>query len=257
MPNKIPGEMTSDTSQPQRYPFIDAARGFAILLMFVYHFCFDLAWLGLADFDFYRGTGWLHFRSLIVTLFLGIMGVSLYLSTRHGIDWRRFGLRLAMIAGYAALVSLGSYLLFPDSMIVFGILHFAAVASVLGLLFIRFHVANLVIGIALILLGNYLPLPLFDQPALHWIGMMTHKPVTEDYVPLLPWFGVVLIGHFLGHVIFSRRRPALVIQWRETGWLRRTLCFGGRHSLNLYMVHQPIFLGLLYAGLWLSDRVAG
>ncbi|HEB57731.1 MAG TPA: DUF1624 domain-containing protein [Gammaproteobacteria bacterium] len=245
--------MPPSKAQVQRYPILDAARGFAILLMFGYHFCFDLAWFGLADFDFYHSPAWQNFRTLIVTLFLGIMGMSLYLSTHTGINWRRFNRRLAMILGYALLVSIGSYLAFPDSMIFFGILHFAAAASILGLLFLHFHVANLVIGVILILIGNYITHPFLNQPSLQWFGLMTHKPVTEDYVPLLPWFGVVLIGHFLGRLIFSRLRPALVIQWRNRGWLRRTLCFGGRHSLHLYMVHQPIFLGLLYAWLWITN----
>ncbi len=236
-----------------RYLVVDVLRGVAIVLMIVYHFTFDLNFFGVLSIDFYRDPFWLGFRALIVTLFLGLVGVSLHLGTRHGIHWRRFLRRLGLIAGSAALVSLGSYLIFPQSMIVFGILHFIAVASVLGLLMIRFYWANLVLGVVLVAAGLWLQHPLFDHPALHWIGLMTHKPVTEDYVPVLPWFGVVLLGLFLGKTLFrdlhrtSEEGPQPAwMRWHSDHPVVRALALGGRHSLLIYMVHQPLFFALLW-----------
>lgn len=88
-------------------------------------------------------------------------------------------------------------------------------------------------------------LPFFDRRPLQWIGMMTYKPYTEDYVPLLPWFGVVLLGMFLA-------RRAQLHSWLEKNSkmefrnpVAKLLAFGGRHSLIIYMLHQPIFIGLL------------
>ena len=135
--------------------------------------------------------------------------------------------------------------MFPQTYIFFGILHFIFVASVIGLAFLRFTWLNLLIGSALVVLGATLKFLLFDQPQWQWIGMMTHKPFTEDYVPLLPWFGIVLIGMF-----FARRAQA-------RGWfekfaaiefdnpIAKLLAFAGRHSLIIYILHQPIFIGLL------------
>ncbi|MFT2612680.1 heparan-alpha-glucosaminide N-acetyltransferase domain-containing protein, partial [Escherichia coli] len=53
---------------------------------------------------------------------------------------------------------------------------------------------NLVIGIILIILGKLIHLDVMNPRALNWIGMVSQLPLTEDYVPILPWLGVVLIG---------------------------------------------------------------
>ncbi len=227
-----------------RYLLVDVLRGLAIVLMIVYHFTFDLNYFHQVRVDFYNDPFWLGFRALIVSLFLGLVGVSLYLATRRGLDRRRYLRRLGMVAGCAALVSLGSYLVFPRSMIYFGILHFIAVASVLALPMVRFHWLNLVLGLALLALGLGVQHPLFDHPALHWVGLMTHKPITEDYVPLLPWLGVVLLGIFAGRLLYREPLPA-VARWHSEHPLPRLLALGGRHSLLIYMVHQPLLFGVL------------
>ena len=106
-----------------------------------------------------------------------------------------------------------------------------------------------VIGLVLILLGAFVKLPAFDRSALQWIGLMTYKPVTEDYVPLLPWFGVVLLGIFAGRRFLDQSSFALARRWARAGHVVRFLTFAGRHSLILYMVHQPVFIGLLQVAL--------
>lgn len=233
-----------------RFPLVDVLRGSAIVLMFIYHFSYDLTYFRLASFDFYRDPFWLNFRTLIVSLFLGIMGVSLHLATRKGIRWRSFNRRLVLIGAYALLVSVGSYLMFPRSMIFFGILHFVFVASLLGLFFINLYWTNLWLGVGLIIIGVMFANPFFDQSGWRIVGLMTHKPITEDYVPLLPWFGVVLVGMFLGRLVFTRRALPAVTDWNEDNAATRLLAFGGRHSLHIYMLHQPVFIGLLF--LWVS-----
>lgn len=227
-----------------RHLLVDVLRGVAIVLMMVYHFSFDLAYFHWLDIDFYNDPAWQAFRALIVSLFLGLVGVSLYLAAGKGLHWRRYLRRLALLAACAALVSLGSYLVFPRSMIYFGILHFILVASILGLALVRFHWLNLALGLVLVWVGVSLRHPLFDHPALNWVGLMTHKPVTEDYVPLLPWFGVVLLGIFVGRLLYSEPLPALA-RWRSDHPLVRLLALGGRHSLLIYMLHQPLFFAIL------------
>jgi uncharacterized membrane protein len=74
--------------------------------------------------------------------------------------------------------------------------------------------------------------------------MMTHKPLTEDYVPLLPWLGVVLVGVAVGHWLLARERNAITALNRATpAWLT----WLGRHSLLVYLVHQPVLVGILRA----------
>lgn len=234
------------TAKLAHYPLVDMVRGAAIVLMIAYHFTFDLDYFGLLDINFSTDPFWLSFRASIVSLFLTVVGVSLFLATRHGIQWPAYFRRMALLSASAALVSLASMVLFPRSWIFFGVLHFIAVASVLGLAFTRFFLANLVLGTALIGLGLAFSHPLFDQPALQWLGLMTHKPTTEDYMPLLPWFGVVLLGIFLGRLLYGRAPvPAFAARPCRNG-LEQALAFGGRHSLLIYMLHQPLLFGAFF-----------
>jgi len=229
-----------------RFAAIDVLRGGAVALMVAYHFCFDLNYYGWMQANFNGAPFWLMSRAVIVSLFLGVAGISLVLSNRNAIDWRAWLRRFGILAGCAALVSASSYALFPRSWIFFGVLHFIAIASVLGLAFLRWPRLDLAMGIILVVVGLTVELPLFDQPGLQWLGLMTYKPITEDYVPLLPWFGVVLIGLFLGRLALREKRLAPVMAWRPKGVAGRSLAFAGRHSLPIYMLHQPLLMGALY-----------
>jgi len=227
----------------QRLQSVDLLRGIAILLMVGYHFCYDLSYFGFAGFDFYDSPFWTSFRSLILSLFLGLVGVSLWLAQGRRLNWRKVFHRTALIAANAALISLATWRLFGDRFIWFGVLHFIVVASLLGLLFLRLYRLNLALGLGLLALGQYSH-PWFDQPAWRWLGMMTHKPPTEDYVPLVPWFGVVLLGLFAAQWLTrSGRLPARA----EPAWMGRAglLLLAGRHSLLIYMLHQPLLMGVL------------
>ncbi|MEO8441950.1 MAG: heparan-alpha-glucosaminide N-acetyltransferase [Betaproteobacteria bacterium] len=221
---------------------IDTLRGVAIVMMLAYHFSFDLNYFGVFHQNFYQDGFWIAARSVIVGSFLALVGVSLALAAGPGIQWPAYGRRLAVIAACASMVSAGSYFMFPASWIFFGVLHFIVVAGLLGPAFVRLHRANLVIGVALIAAGALFAAPLFDRPWLNWIGLMTRKPVTEDYVPLLPWFGVVLVGMFIGRQLVQARARG----WHAAGTIGRSLEWAGRHSLAIYVLHQPLLLGILY-----------
>lgn len=227
----------------QRLQSVDALRGLAIALMIAYHFCYDLTYFGFARFDFFNDPFWLHSRTFILSLFLLVAGISLSLATRDGVRPRPYLKRLGIIAGCAALISVTSYLMFGPRWIFFGVLHFIAVASVLGLAFVRRPRTALLCGIVLIALDRVFAHPLFDQTALQWLGLMTHKPPTEDYVPLIPWFGAVLIGIALGHAF----RPRTARPLHSDAAPARLLAIAGRHSLLIYMLHQPLLMALLWA----------
>ena len=235
----------STPNKNNRFPIIDALRGVALLGMFAYHLSFDLNHFGVIRQNFYEHPFWTGSRTLILSSFLLLVGVSLVLANRESIRWKAVWRRFGQVAGCAALVSVGSYLMYPKSWIYFGVLHHIAAASLLGLIFLRFKWGNLALGLALIGLGASLKLALFDTPTLQWIGLMTRKPVTEDYVPMLPWFGVVLLGMFLGELFLSKNF-AKMKAWRPKNRVSRLFTLAGRHSLLLYMAHQPVFIGALY-----------
>ena len=229
-------------SAPSRIVAIDALRGAAICAMIAYHFSFDLNWFGVFRADFNRDLLWLSLRASIVTSFLLLVGVSLVLAQRARISTHRFWRRIALISACALLVTVGSYFIFPRTFITFGILHCIAVASILTWPLVRRPRVALFVGMAVIAIGTQVQLPVFDKPSLNWVGLMTHKPATEDYVPLLPWLGVVCIGIAVGAWLDARDyRPLQGIARRAPAWLN----WLGRHSLLVYMVHQPLLIGML------------
>ena len=233
-------------NKKNHFDIIDVTRGFAILLMFIYHFSYDLDYYNFIQLNFATDGFWLNFRTLIVTVFLTIMGISLYLASYHGLNKKRFQHRLILLITYSILVSISSWVMFPSAMIFFGILHFITVASILGLLFVRLGSLNLLLGLAFIIVAQFIEHPIFDHPYLRWFGLMTTLPITVDYVPLFPWFGVVLIGIYLGQVLSQRPAGSFFPQWKINGPVSNLMALGGRHSLHIYMLHQPLFLGILY-----------
>jgi len=225
-----------------RIAAIDALRGAALCMMIVYHFLFDLNWFAFIRADFDHDPFWLGFRGIIVSSFMLLVGLSLLLARRAGVTPRRFWRRIALIAFCAILVSIASYLTFPQTFITFGILHCIAVASVLAWPATRFPGVALLTGAAIVVIGNLVALPPFDSPWLQWVGLTTRKPATEDYVPLLPWLGVVMIGIGLGNWLSVRQfRPLRPLSRFAPRWLT----WLGRHSLLVYMLHQPVLIGLL------------
>jgi len=235
-----------NNNKNNHFDILDVARGFSILLMFIYHFSYDLDYFGFIQQNFNNDELWINFRRVIVSLFLLVMGISLYLSCYRGLSKKRFQRRLYLLIFYSSLVSIASWIMYPKSMIFFGILHFITVASILGLLFIRLGKINLVIGLSLIIISQNISHILFNQPYLQWFGLMTKRPITVDYVPLLPWFGVVLIGIYLGQILSQQPSKSFFKNWQCTNAISKTLALGGRYSLHIYMLHQPLFLGILY-----------
>ena len=235
-----------NNSKKNHFEIIDVSRGFGILLMFIYHFSYDLNYYGFIQQNFTEAAFWINFRIIIVSLFLLIMGISLYLSCYQGLSKKRFQRRLLLLIFYSSLVSLASWIIYPKAMIFFGILHFIAVASVLGLIFIHLGKINLLLGISLIFLPQIINHAFFDQAYLQWFGLMTKLPVSVDYVPLLPWFGVVLLGIYLGQKLSQLPSDSPLIKREMTNITSKTLALTGRHSLHIYMLHQPLFLGILY-----------
>jgi len=234
-----------------RFDRLDALRGLAIVWMAGFHFCFDLNYFGFftPKYQFTVDPLWTVQRTCIVTLFLFCAGLSQAVALQQGQTAKRFWRRWAQIAGCAVLVSIGSAWMFPKSWISFGVLHGIAVMLILA----RFA-APLgrwlwplgLVAIALPLLWRH---DLFNGPWLRWVGLVTRKPVTEDYVPVLPWLGVLLWGLAAGRELLARAPASL--QGSLPSALS-PLALLGRWSLSFYMLHQPLLIGALMG--WLALR---
>ena len=232
-------------SPAPRLQLIDALRGFAVAQMIVYHFIYDLAYFGWIDLVMTRDQPWVAWRTAIVTQFLLLVGVSLVLRTSFKPSPADFWKRWAQIAAAALLVSVGSWLVFGPRLIYFGILHFVAAALLIARPLLRLRAANILLGAVCVFVGLTWTNEFFNTPPANIVGFMTFKPRTEDYVPLFPWIGVVLIG--AGAAAQWQRA-----QWRIPNALKplnqrapRWLLFLGTWALTVYLVHQPILLGAM------------
>ncbi|MGH6610941.1 MAG: DUF1624 domain-containing protein [Burkholderiaceae bacterium] len=229
-----------------RLTLVDALRGFAVAQMIVYHFIYDLSYFGWVDLMMTRDQPWVGWRTAIVTQFLLLVGVSLVLRTSFKPSAADFRKRWLQIAAAALLVTLGSWLVFGPRLIYFGILHFVAAALLVAQPLLRLGALNIVTGVISIVIGLVYANEFFNTPPATIIGFMTFKPRTEDYVPIFPWIGVVLIGAGLASY-WQRAQwgvwPALQPLNRAPSWL----LFLGRWPLTIYLLHQPILLGAMSA----------
>lgn len=244
----------------QRFDSLDALRGVAMLWMTAFHFSFDLNHFGWTQQDFYRDPFWTWQRVAIVSLFLFCAGFGQAVASAQGQSWARFLKRWAQVAGCAVLVSAGSWLMYPQTFIYFGILHGMALMLVvvrltahwgrwlwwLGVLAIA---SKFIAAYALSTSASGQFVAFMNSPAMNWLGWITQKPVTEDYAPLFPWLGVMWWGAASGAWALSRAQGVLQQPLPRAGLALAAL---GRWSLSYYMLHQPVLMGVLMGLAWLG-----
>jgi len=228
---------------------IDLFRGIAILMMIVFHTVFDISFLGIAPVDVATGF-WRYFAYVTASLFLLIVGVSLVISHARAVQKlsgfllvKKYFLRGAGIFALGLLVTLGTWWYLHEGYVIFGILHLIGISIMLSPIFFRFGRLNLLLGLACIPVGwiiSGLGGPVFLLP----LGILPPGFASVDYTPLFPWFGMVLIGMGLGESLYTggvrqftiRPLPDLMVV---------PFSFLGRHSLVIYLVHQPVIVLLL------------
>ncbi len=219
-----------------RLPLLDALRGLAMVWMTIFHFSFDLNHFGWIHQDFYTNPIWTWQRSCIVSLFLFCAGWSQALVAHF--SWKRW----LQIALCAMLVTSSSYVMYPKSFIYFGVLH--GIAVMLLLLWILKPLGQWLwlVGVGCLLLFVYPPFIANSAP---WnvLGLISQKPVTEDYVPILPWLAVVCFGYTFGLKVKKAKKKGSSMVLNP---LFRPLAVLGKYSLRYYMLHQPVLIGLLY-----------
>ncbi|MEO7392871.1 MAG: heparan-alpha-glucosaminide N-acetyltransferase [Ramlibacter sp.] len=246
--------------QVQRFDAIDTLRGAAIVWMTVFHFCFDLNHFGWLKQNFYADPFWTGQRTAIVSLFLFCAGLGQAVAVAQGQTWPRFWTRWAQVAGCALLVTAGSWWMYPRTFIYFGVLH--GIAAMLVIVRATAHARGRwlwVLGAAALAakpLAEWVhiqwpEIDFLNDRAWNWLGLISRKPVTEDYVPLIPWLGVMWWGLAAGQWLLARRREWITPRLPPAG---APLAWLGRWSLSWYMLHQPVLIGLMTAVQWGTAR---
>jgi len=229
----------------KRLQGIDIFRGWAISLMILFHLFFDLDHFSYIDIEIKSDTFWISFRLLIVSMFLITVGMSLKLAHKTAINWKRIKKRVFLLASASLLVTIGSYMQFPQSWIYFGVLHFVLVSSLIALPFLNYP--KLSVSLAMFILIGYA----LNYLHMTWLFELLVQPLqlpkehTEDIIRFIPWFALILLGSAMvtlnwhtklfSHDFFNRKSS-----------LNSSFSFLGRNSLLIYLIHQPILFALFF-----------
>lgn len=251
-----------------RQQWLDVLRGVAMVWMTVYHFCYDLRVTGLTDWDFWADPTWTLQRTGILSLFLFCAGVGQSTAVQAGQSWQRFFSRWWEVVFCAILVSISTLWMYDElRFIYFGVLHGMAVMLLLArVLLVNRWWCLVALGLCVALYAMVPTLhehgvlgEMMNQRGWNVLGLNTIKPVTLDFVPLLPWFAVMLLGVLLQPVLAMVMQPAVGTAGcqvaksdgapKKQSVIKRVLAWMGRNSLWYYMVHQLIMLGALHV--WL------
>lgn len=214
-----------------RANYLDNLRGLAVLWMVIFHTSYDLHLFRFVDWDFSSGF-WYGFPRVIAFTFLFCVGIALNYGHTPKIHWQALYKRSLKLGIAALTISLVTYFIFPGQWIYFGTLHCTFVGSILGALVVNRR------SLAWALFIIIFSLQYLFHYNIKWVSSILQKP-SMDFIPIYPWFWVILLGIVLGPYLSS------------ISWIKRMpkipfLDLLGRHSLKIYLIHQPLIFGLIW-----------
>jgi len=228
-----------------RISSVDAVRGLAIVMMVAYHVFFDIRYFGIANVDL-GGLPLVLLQRATGALFVLVAGVSLTLSEQRNTEGYAHHFRRGLfLAGVALLITLATWIYPHEGFIQFGVIHMLALSTLIAPLFFRFGRLNAALGALVVLAGICIGISSIqaDTHWLFWLGIDDPSYYALDNYPMLPWFGVVLIGMWLGQALFPGGKPAAGVPAKGNA----QLAFLGRNSLAIYLAHQLVLVGLILA----------
>lgn len=215
-----------------RFPEIDFTRGTALLMMLVSNFITDLQYF--ANYSNFAQFWW-WFARIIAFIFIFLVGLSLNISYNRAkkegkANFSKFLKRGLFIFALGLVITAVTYIFLGQNYIRFGILHLIGLSIILTYPFLKWKKGvALGTGLSLIIIGLLLPAPSVSS---------------VDYFPLLPWFGVVLLGLYFGKTLYKNGERKFNLKHEVSK--KNPICFLGRNTLLVYLIHQPIFVAILY-----------
>lgn len=217
-----------------RFTFLDQLRGLAVIWMIIFHFTYDLKALGLIQLDMSSGF-WYAFPRFIAFTFLFCVGFSSYFVHQKKVHWDFLKKRSLVLGLSALIISLTTYLMFPQQWIFLGTLHCIFLGSLLIAPIVKYPKFSWSLMITIIIFQYGLG---YD---IKWVSSLFNRP-SMDFIPIYPWFWTMLLGLNLA--------PYL-LKWHFLNKLRLPgMNFLGQHSLKIYLLHQPLIFGMLSLIKW-------
>ena len=247
--------------EPNRSEGLDALRGFAVVLMILFHLSYDLSTPSFSLRIFHPSPSdwpkgyWVYFSDLIGVIFFSVVGLSVWMKQQSAVKagdktqsrsfFYRRGLRILAIA---FALTLGTIFFQPSDVIYFGVLHCIGVSVLLLPFFFRLsRPVIFMLSLFMIVAGLVLRDRLFSFSWLFWLGFQPTAWLSGDWYPLLPWFGVALLGFYLGPIFLHNQQRSSQRNQQRSSFAapRRFSVFLGQHSLMIYLIHQPVLWGVL------------
>lgn len=239
---------------------LDALRGVAIVMMMFMHFSYDIRYEFGCDAFTYLRTGWFwtFVHPVIIVLFVGLSGICCTFS-RNNV---RRGVKLLAVAmTFTAVTYIITEFLGIDCLILFNVLHMLSVSTLVyalasfierkaGMTAGQMSFVLLLLGCWITMVNNYLNYfygGTSSNMLLYPFGIdVNGSPAVADYMPLVPWLGVFLVCAAAGRLLYKDKKTLFPGADRKVRAVTRPLEFLGRHSLIIYIVHQPVIYGVLY-----------
>lgn len=242
----LPTGLITDPAPSTRLWEIDALRGVSVVLMICFHFAWDLQFFGLAAVDVFSAP-WQIFARATGSSFTLLLGLSLALCHERGALTTAYVVRRAgLLLGIGMVITLATALFVGPAYVRFGILHLLGVSTLLVWVFVRVNPwFSALVGGVFIAAGVVLARTAIASPWLIWLGVQQEGITMVDYYPLLPWAGFALLGVSVGRELYRGTERALPLPSLADVPLVGLLRWLGRHSLLMYLLHQPFLIGLL------------
>ncbi len=237
-----------------RYGLVDTLRGIALVSMIIYHTVWDMVYIFNEQWPWYSSVYAHIWQRSICISFILISGFCSAMSSS------RIKRGITVLLG-GVLVSVVTNVFMPDEPIYFGVLVLIGSCMLISVPLDKLisnvnSYAGIIVSLALfLLLGNMdkgyilsfiLPRSLYKGPVMSYIGFGEMRYKGADYFPLIPWIFIFLAGCFLFRIIRDRD----MLKYAKKGIAPFSAM--GRHTLLIYLVHQPV----IYGALWLFYKAA-